>query len=104
MAKQAQVLRDAGPEGMAVLHDIDTFNDGINDYLTSHGSSAAPFTRNDIFALNALKDQFVGEGGGDEARRSQFLGGLENRRGVGQGLQHLQRPAPEPEPRQPDHR
>jgi acyl-homoserine lactone acylase PvdQ len=85
VAKQAGVLRRAGPEGVAVLHDIDVFCEGINDYLSSHGSSAAPFTPNDIFALNALKDQFVGEGGGDEARRSQFLGGLQERRGVRKG-------------------
>jgi acyl-homoserine lactone acylase PvdQ len=85
LAKQAGVLRRAGPEGKKVLHDIDTFCEGINAYLQAHGSSAAPFTRNDIFAFNALKDQFVGEGGGDEARRSQFLGGLEQRRGVKKG-------------------
>jgi acyl-homoserine lactone acylase PvdQ len=85
LAKQAGVLRRAGPEGKKVLKDIDTFVEGINDYLEAHGSSAAPFTRNDIFAFNALKDQFVGEGGGDEARRSQFLGGLEQRLGVRKG-------------------
>ena len=85
VAKQAQVLRSAGSEGKAVLEDIDTFISGINDYLAIHNPSATPFTRNDIFALNALKGQFVGEGGGDEARRSQFLGGLQERRGVRKG-------------------
>ena len=85
VAKQAQVLRRAGPEGKAVLRDIDTFVSGINAYLDAHGSTAAPFTRNDIYSFNALKDQFVGEGGGDEARRSQFLGGLEQRLGVRKG-------------------
>ena len=85
VAKQAGVLQAAGPEGQAVLKDIDIFDDGINAYLAIHSPSAAPFTRNDIFALNALKDQFVGEGGGDEARRSQFLGGLEQRLGTKKG-------------------
>jgi acyl-homoserine lactone acylase PvdQ len=85
LAKQAGVLRHAGPEGKKVLKDIDTFVDGINAYLQAQGSSAPPFTRNDIFAFNALKDQFVGEGGGDEARRSQFLGGLEQRLGTKKG-------------------
>ena len=33
VAKQTQVLEAAGPEGQAVLHDIDTFISGINDYL-----------------------------------------------------------------------
>src|SRR5215211_8898208 len=85
VAQQVQVLRNAGGEGKAVLRDIDTFIEGINDYLAIHSPSVAPFTRNDIFALNALKDQFVGEGGGDEARRSQFLGGLQERLGVRKG-------------------
>src|SRR4051794_27830733 len=85
VGKQAGVLRRAGPEGKKVLKDIDTFVEGINDYLEAHGSTAAPFTRNDIFAFNALKDQFVGEGGGDEARRSQFLGGLQQRLGTRKG-------------------
>ena len=70
------MLEAAGPEGQAVLHDIDVFISGINDYLADSGSSNAPWTRNDVYALNALKGQFVGQGGGDEARRSQFLGGL----------------------------
>ena len=33
IAKQTQVLENAGPEGKAVLHDIDNFVSGINDYL-----------------------------------------------------------------------
>jgi acyl-homoserine lactone acylase PvdQ len=85
VAKQADVLRHAGKEGKAVLHDIDTFVAGINAYITATGSSDQPWTRNDIFAVNALKDQFFGEGGGDEARRSQFLGGLEHRLGRKKG-------------------
>jgi acyl-homoserine lactone acylase PvdQ len=86
VAKQTQALKRHGPEGRAVLHDIDTFTSGINDYLASSGSSNPPWTRNDVYALNALKDQFVGEGGGDEARRSEFLGGLQHRLGKKKGL------------------
>jgi acyl-homoserine lactone acylase PvdQ len=85
VAKQAQVLKQAGSEGKAVLHDIDVFDSGINAYFAANSPSTAPFTRNDIFALNALKDQFVGEGGGDEARRSEFLGGLEKHLGKQHG-------------------
>ena len=80
------MLEAAGPEGQAVLHDIDVFISGINDYLAASGSSNAPWTRNDIFALNALKGQFVGQGGGDEARRSQFLNMLQTRMGEKEGL------------------
>ena len=82
LAKQTQVLKNAGRAGRGVLRDIDTFISGINAYLASTGSSNAPWTRNDVYAVNALKDQFLGEGGGDEARRSQFLGGLRKRLGA----------------------
>jgi acyl-homoserine lactone acylase PvdQ len=85
VAKQTQALENAGPEGQAVLRDIDAFNSGINDYLDIHSPSTAPWTRNDVYALDALKGQFVGEGGGDEARRSQFLGGLQERLGPARG-------------------
>ena len=81
ISKQTQALKQAGPEGQAVLNDVDTFISGINDYLAINSPSTAPWTRNDVYAVNALKGQFVGQGGGDEARRSQFLGGLQQRLG-----------------------
>lgn len=86
VAKQAEVLLSHGQQGAAVLHDIDTFVSGINAWLAANQPATTPFTRNDIFALNALKGQFVGQGGGDEARRSQFLGGLEQRLGKSHGM------------------
>ncbi|MEK6252390.1 MAG: penicillin acylase family protein [Actinomycetota bacterium] len=86
IAKQTGALLRYGHQGRAVLHDIDVFISGINAYLAANSPSTPPWTRNDLYALNALKGQFVGEGGGDEARRSQFLGGLERRLGVSQGL------------------
>ncbi len=85
VAEQTAVLEAAGPEGQAVLADIDTFIQGINGYRASIGSAIQPWTRNDVYALNALKGQFLGQGGGDEARRSQFLGGLEQRLGQRKG-------------------
>ena len=87
VAKQSEVLEDAGKEGRAVLHDIDVFISGINDYLAINSPSTEPWTRNDVFALNALKGQFLGEGGGDEARRSEFLAGLQQRLGAKKGKQ-----------------
>jgi acyl-homoserine lactone acylase PvdQ len=86
LAKQTQVLLAAGPKGRAVLHDIDVFLSGINAYYAKTGNPAKPWTRNDIYALDALKGQFVGEGGGDEARRSMFLSALETQLGHAQGL------------------
>jgi acyl-homoserine lactone acylase PvdQ len=85
VARQANVLARAGTEGKKVLHDIHVFVSGMNAYLDAHSPGTPHFTPTDIFAINALKDQFVGEGGGDEARRSQFLGALEERLGVKKG-------------------
>ena len=93
----------AGAEGEQVLEDIDTFIDGINDYLDINSPSTADWTRNDIFALNSLKSQFLGQGGGGEARRSQFLGGLQEENGIRRGPVDLQRPAPVQEPGVADH-
>ena len=87
VAKQTDVLLAHGAKGRSVLHDIDVYLQGINAYLSSHGSTAPPFTRTDIYAFNALKDQFVGEGGGDEATRSEFLSGLQHKLGAKRGLE-----------------
>jgi acyl-homoserine lactone acylase PvdQ len=85
VAKQTGALLAAGAKGRAVLHDIDVFLQGINAYRSAHGGGAA-FTRVDIYAFNALKDQFVGEGGGDQAVRSEFLAALEKRLGQRRGF------------------
>jgi len=85
VSRQTRALKREGREGRAVLRDIDTYISGINAYLEASGSSAAPWTRNDVYAVNALKNQFLGVGGGDEARRSQFLGGLQERLGKKKG-------------------
>lgn len=86
VARQAEVLRRKGREGRAVLRDIDTFLSGINDFIAANDLPDEPWTRNDIFALNALKGQFVGEGGGDEARRTQFFASLRSTLGPRRGL------------------
>jgi len=85
VSRQTQVLLRAGPEGRHVLHDIDVFTSGINAYLKLHSPSTPPWTRNDVYAINALKDQYLGEGGGNEARNAEFLGGLERRLGTRKG-------------------
>jgi acyl-homoserine lactone acylase PvdQ len=80
--RQTQVLKAQGRNGRQLLHDIDVFLHGINAQLKSQGSSQAPWKRRDIYATNALLAQFLGQGGGDEARRSEFLDGLVKRFGV----------------------
>ncbi len=86
ISKQTKVLKNHGKEGKAVLADIDTFIDGINAYLKIHSPSIAPWTRNDVYAVNALKGQFLGQGGGREAENSTFLSGLEQRLGDKKGM------------------
>jgi acyl-homoserine lactone acylase PvdQ len=85
VARQTTVLEAAGPEGRAVLHDIDQYTAGINAYYRSAGIKAAPWTRRDIYALNALKGQFVGEGGGAEARNAMLLDALRRQLGPEKG-------------------
>ncbi|MGA9635986.1 MAG: penicillin acylase family protein, partial [Solirubrobacterales bacterium] len=86
-ARQTKVLKHHGKEGRAVLHDIDVYIRGINAYLAASHSSNAPWTRNDVYAVNALKGQFLGQGGGDEANRSMFLSGLDQQLGRRRGSQ-----------------
>jgi acyl-homoserine lactone acylase PvdQ len=45
----------------------------------------APFTRVDIYAVNALAGQIFGQGGGDETRRSMLLDGLRSELGAAAG-------------------
>ncbi|HEX5191646.1 MAG TPA: penicillin acylase family protein [Solirubrobacteraceae bacterium] len=85
VSRQTQALVKQGPEGRAVLRDIDTFVKGINAYNAIHNPGEAKFTRTDIYAFNALKDQFFGEGGGNQAQNAEFLSGLEQRLGTKKG-------------------
>ena len=85
VARQTRVIRAAGTRGRRLLHDIDTYVKGINAQLRASKSAAKPWTRTDVYALNALKGQFLGQGGGDEARRSEFLAGLQQRLGPQSG-------------------
>ncbi|HKP91334.1 MAG TPA: penicillin acylase family protein [Thermoleophilaceae bacterium] len=86
VARQTQVLKRAGPKGAQLLHDIDVYIQGLNARLEFDGGAQKPFARPDIYASNALLAQFLGQGGGDEARRSQFLDGLRKRFGPTGGL------------------
>ena len=86
-ATETKALKRQGKEGKAVLRDIDTYTSGINAYLAATASPNAPWTRNDVYAVNALKGQFVGQGGGREAADSMFLSGLQQQLGKGRGFQ-----------------
>ena len=86
-ATETKALKRQGKEGKAVLRDIDTYISGINAYLAASHSPNAPWTRNDVYAVNALKGQFLGQGGGREAADSMFLSGLQQQLGKGRGFQ-----------------
>ncbi len=74
--EQETSLKAAGPEGDAVLRDIDTYLAGLNTWRAANSPSTRPYTRTDIYALNGVKAQFLGEGGGREVDNEQMLGGL----------------------------
>jgi acyl-homoserine lactone acylase PvdQ len=75
-----RALRSA-PDGAALLHDVDVYVHGLNARLRAERSTAKPFTRVDVFAVNALIGQIFGQGGGGEAPRSQMLSALRGRLG-----------------------
>src|SRR3954466_3499290 len=74
-------LKSAGADGKTLLHDVDVYVDGLNARLKAENSGSKPFTRVDVFALNALAGQIFGQGGGDEARRSELLSSLRSKLG-----------------------
>ena len=86
VSRQTRVLRKAGPKGVQLLHDIDTYLAGINAWYSANQPSVPRFTRNDIYALNALKGQFLGQGGGGEIDNAEFLDGLQRKFGSSRGL------------------
>ncbi len=71
--EQVKALRKAGVDGVRVLHDIDTYLVGINLWYSENQPDQRIFDRTDIFALNAVKAQFLGEGGGEEIPNALFL-------------------------------
>jgi acyl-homoserine lactone acylase PvdQ len=85
LAQQATLLQNAGPAGQQVVTDIDNYLQGINDRRTAQGIGGQPWTRNDVVAVAALIGARFGKGGGDEARRAQFLSALQQQLGTADG-------------------
>ena len=82
---QTAALKARGKEGRKLLHDVDVYVKGINARLREEKSGQKPWTRVDVYSINALAGQIFGQGGGDEVRRSQFLDALRKRLGKAQG-------------------
>ncbi|MBA2359996.1 MAG: penicillin acylase family protein [Actinobacteria bacterium] len=98
LASQTRLLRGRGKKGREVLAGIDAYAAGINAYFRSKNIRGNPWSRNDTYAATALIASQFGRGGGDEARRSEFLSSLQNQLGFERGravfddLRQLQEP------------
>jgi acyl-homoserine lactone acylase PvdQ len=85
LAEQTRLLEAAGKKGRDALAAIDAYAAGINANFRSRSIAVDPWTRNDSYAAAALIAAQFGRGGGDEARRSQFLAALQTRLGAARG-------------------
>src|SRR5829696_4263472 len=83
--RQNRALRRAGRAGRQVLHDIDTYLVGINKWYSANRADARPFDRADIYAVNAIKAQFLGQGGGEEIQNALFYDAARDRFGRRRG-------------------
>src|SRR3954453_12537182 len=83
--EQTAALKSRGKEGRATLHDVDVYVAGVNARLRAEKSSQKPWTRVDVYSINALAGQIFGQGGGDEVRRPMLLDGLRKRLAKAQG-------------------
>ena len=83
--RQDAALKAAGSAGRKVLADIDTYLVGINLWYGRNQPAARRFDRADIYALNAIKAQFLGQGGGQEVENALFLDAARDRFGARRG-------------------
>ena len=85
MPSRFRSCRARGRRAQQVVQDIDDYLLGINDRRSQLGVPGPPWTRNDVVAVASLIGARFGKGGGDEARRAQFLSALQGRLGDGAG-------------------
>ena len=85
-AQQTQAIQAQGAAGQQLLDDIDTYVAGLNARRAEATPDVPPFTRTDVYALNAVKAQFLGQGGGAEIGIAQMLDGLQQKFGAKAGL------------------
>jgi acyl-homoserine lactone acylase PvdQ len=85
VSKEVTRLKRYGRPARRLLHDIDLFVKGINAYYKAEHKTYAPWTRKDVIALNAVKSELFGEGGGSEVQAAQLLDGLQKKLGDAKG-------------------
>ena len=98
---RAQAPRQGGPRACCATSTPSS--EGINAYLRQRLPPTRRGRATTSTRVNALKGQFVGQGGGDEARRTEFLAGLQDELGLDKGLEVFNdlRQYNEPEQRRP---
>ncbi len=84
-ALQTKSIEAAGAQGRQLLSDIDVYLAGINLWFSQNAPTTPKFTRTDIYALNAVKSQFLGQGGGEEVANASMLDGLRSKLGATRG-------------------
>jgi acyl-homoserine lactone acylase PvdQ len=87
VSRQLILLRSHGRKGERVIADLRAYVDGINAYNRNAGRPVEPWTINDVISVASLIGTVFGKGGGDEARRSALLNGLQRRLGASAGEQ-----------------
>jgi acyl-homoserine lactone acylase PvdQ len=85
--RQTEAIRDAGSQGRQLLSDIDVYLAGMNLWYSQNQPTAPKLTRTDIYALNAVKSQFLGQGGGEEVPNGLFLDAARQRLGDTRGTE-----------------
>ncbi len=84
-AQQTKSIEAQGAPGRQLLSDIDVYLAGINLWYSQNKPASPPFTRTDIYALNALKSQYLGQGGGEEVANASFLDAARSKLGATRG-------------------
>jgi acyl-homoserine lactone acylase PvdQ len=83
LSKEISLL--VGQAGKQELADIDAYVAGVNAQRKAANLEIAPWTRVDVVATTCLLGARFGAGGGDEARRAEFLAALEAKLGEAKG-------------------
>jgi acyl-homoserine lactone acylase PvdQ len=86
LRKEIAKLRAYGKAGRRLLHDMGVYVKGINAYYRANERTHKPWTRLDVIALNAIKSELFGEGGGKEVQAAQMLDGLQDSLGADRGF------------------
>jgi len=88
LRKEVGKLKKYGAAGRRLLHDMAVYVNGINAFYRAHPRNPPHkrWTIRDVIALNAIKSELFGEGGGAEVASSQLLDGLQDSLGADRGL------------------